>query len=132
MRDYNQETGSDASNRLGAWKTMKKMFVCLAAAASLVWAGSISTRVTLFQQATLNGVVLKPGDYKMKVDGDKLTLESGRTKAEANVKAENNDAKFGSTSIRYQNGDGKMRISEIRVGGTNTKLVVNPAAPAGE
>ena len=55
---------------------MKKMFVCLAAAASLVWAGSISTRVTLFQQATLNGVVLKPGEYKMTVDGDKMTLES--------------------------------------------------------
>ena len=104
---------------------MKKMIVCLAAAVSLVWAGAMSTRVTLFQPSTLNGVDLKPGDYKIQVNGDTLTMQNGKTKAEAPVKTEQNAEKFGATSIRYSNGDGKMRITEIRVGGTNTKLVVN-------
>ena len=104
---------------------MKKMIVCLAASVTLIWAGAMSSKVTLFQPSTLNGVELKPGEYKVQVEGDKLTLQSGKTKAEASVRTEQNDAKFGSTSIRYRNGDGKMRITEIRIGGTNTKLVVN-------
>ncbi len=104
---------------------MKKMIVCLAAAVSLVWAGAMSSKVTLFQASTLNGVDLKPGEYKVVVDGDKLTLQNGKTKAEAAVKSEQSAQKFGSTSIRYANGDGKMKITEIRLGGTTTKLVVN-------
>ncbi|MBI2685946.1 MAG: hypothetical protein HYX27_06500 [Acidobacteria bacterium] len=104
---------------------MKKMIVCLVAAVSLVWAGAMSSKVTLFQPSTLNGVELKPGEYKVRVEGDKLTLQNGKTKAEAAVKAEQGGEKFSATSIRYANGDGKMRITEIRLGGTNTKLVVN-------
>lgn len=104
---------------------MKKILVCLAAAVSLVWAGTASSRVTLFQPSTLNGVDLKAGDYKMQVQGDKLVLDNGKSKAEATVKTEQNAAKYGSTSIRYSNDDGKMKITEIRIGGTNTKLVVN-------
>ncbi len=105
---------------------MKKMIVCLAASVTLIWADAMSSKVTLFQPSTLNGVELKPGEYKVQVEGDKLTLQNGKTKAEASVKTEQNDAKFGSTSIRYMNGGiNKMRITEIRLGGTNTKLVVN-------
>jgi hypothetical protein len=104
---------------------MKKMILCLAAAVALVWAGSVASRVTLLQPSTLNGVELKPGEYKIQLDGNKLTLQNGKTRAEAAVKTEQNDEKFSSTSIRYINGDGKMRITEIRIGGTKTKLVVN-------
>ena len=127
MREYQTESNGKliASGSLGAWKTMKKMIVCLAAAVSLIWAGAMSSRVTLFQPSTLNGVELKPGEYKIQVEGDKLTLQNGKTKAEAAVKIEQNGEKFSSTSIHYMNGDGKMRITEIRIGGTNTKLVVN-------
>ena len=127
MREYQTESNGKqpASGSLGTWKTMKKMIVCLAASVTLIWAGAMSSKVTLFQPSTLNGVELKPGEYKVQVEGDKLTLQNGKTKAEASVRTERNDAKFGSTSIRYMNGDGKMRITEIRIGGTNTKLVVN-------
>jgi hypothetical protein len=104
---------------------MKKMIVCLAAAASLIWASAVSSRVTLFQPSTLNGVELKPGEYKIQVEGEKLTLQNGKTKAEAAVKTEQNGEKFNATSIRYTNGDGKMKITEIRIGGTFTKLLVN-------
>ena len=127
MRDYRKKAKGSAllPTDLGAWKTMKKIVVCLAAAVSLVWAGAMSSKVTLFQPSTLNGVELKPGEYKIQVDGDKLTLQSGKTKAEAGVKSEQNPQKFTSTSVRYANGDGKMKITEIRIGGTTTKLVVN-------
>ena len=41
------------------------------------------------------------------------------------MKVETAEEKFGSTSVRYQNGDGKYRIQEIRLGGTKTRLVFN-------
>ena len=104
---------------------MKKLVVLFVAAMSLVWAGAMSSKVTLFQDSLLNGVELKHGDYKLEVEGDKLILKNGKTKAEATVKTEQAESKYSSTSIRYKNGDGKYRITEIRVGGTNTKLIVN-------
>ena len=36
---------------------------------------------------------------------------------------------FSTTSIRYQNVDGKAKVDQIRVGGTNTTLVFGSAAP---
>jgi hypothetical protein len=104
---------------------MKKMIVCLAAAVSLVWAGAMNSKVTLFQPATLNGVDLKPGEYKLSVEDGKLTLKNGKSVVEATVEAKENGHKFSSTSVRFNNADGKMRISEIRIGGTATTLVVN-------
>jgi hypothetical protein len=104
---------------------MKKLFVLFAASITMVFAGAMSSKITLFQPSLLNGVELKPGEYKIEVAGDKLVMKNGKTKAEASVKSEQADGKFGQTSIRYMNGDGKYRITEIRIGGTNTKLVVN-------
>ncbi|MBM3739603.1 MAG: hypothetical protein FJW39_27870 [Acidobacteria bacterium] len=55
----------------------------------------------------------------------KAVISSGRNRVEVPVKVEENGAKYRSTSVRYQNGDGKYRLTEIQVGGTSTKLVVN-------
>jgi hypothetical protein len=52
-------------------------------------------------------------------------LSKAGASVEANVKVESAESKFNSTSVRYQNGDGKYRIQEIRLGGTKTKLVFN-------
>jgi hypothetical protein len=80
-------------------------------------------RVTLFQESIVNGTSLKPGEYKLTVDGDRVTIARGKDSTEAQVKVETADSKFGSTSVRYLNGDGKYRVKEIRLGGTSTKLV---------
>jgi hypothetical protein len=103
---------------------MKKLFVLFAAAVSMAVAAQ-THRVTLFQETIVNGTTLKPGDYKVIVDDNKVVLEKGKNRAEAQVAVETADSKFGSTSVRYQNGDGQYRIKEIRIGGTNTKLVFN-------
>jgi hypothetical protein len=104
---------------------MKKFVVLFAASISLMWAGAMSSRVTLFQSSLLNGVELKPGEYRIEVEDGKLVMKNGNIKAEATVKSESADSKYSVTSVRYKNGDGKYRITEIRIGGTNTKLVVN-------
>lgn len=103
---------------------MKKVLLLLAASVSLVFASTVTSRVTLFEPSILSGVVLQPGEYKVEVNGDKLTLKRGKTIAESTVKVEQSEDKYGSTAIRYRNGDGKYRITEIRIGGTTTKLVI--------
>lgn len=100
----------------------KKILLSLGTFA-LAAASAATHKVTLFQASMLNGAELKPGNYKLTVDGNKAVLSSGKQQYEASVKTETADSKFSSTSVRYQNGDGKYRIQEIRLGGTNTKIV---------
>lgn len=102
---------------------MKKKVLLSLATFALATASAATHKVTLFQTSLLNGTELKPGSYKLTVDGDKAVLSSGKQKYEAAVKTEAAASKFSSTSVRYQNGDGKYRIQEIRLGGTNTKIV---------
>lgn len=78
----------------------------------------------LFQASNVNGTTLKPGEYRMSIDGDKITIQQGKTKVETNGKMETADQKFQSTSVRYVNADGANKVQEIRVGGTNKKVVL--------
>ena len=68
---------------------------------------------------------MQPGEYKLELTESKVTLRNGKKSAEAVVKVETAEERFGSTSVRYQNGDGKYRVQEIRLGGTKTRLVFN-------
>ena len=90
---------------------------------ALAVASAASHKITLFQPSLVNGTELKPGNYKVTVQDNKAVISSGKTSVEANVKTETADSKFSSTTVRYRNGDGKYRLQEIRLGGTNTRLV---------
>ena len=103
---------------------MKKLILSFATLALAV-ACADTYKVTLYQPSLVNGKELKAGDYKVEVKDSVAILRSGKASVEAPVKIETGNDKFSSTSVRYQNGDGKYRIQEIRVGGTNTKLVFN-------
>jgi len=103
---------------------MKKIVIGFATVA-LAFASAASYRITLHQPATLNGKELKPGQYKVEYDGTKATLSGKDTQVSADVKVENTEARNGTTTIRFSNGDGTYKIKEIRLGGTNTKLVFN-------
>jgi hypothetical protein len=104
---------------------MKKavLFVCLLA--GMAFASTKSFTVTLFEPATIGGTEMKAGDYKAEVQDQKLVIKHGRETTEANVKVETGDAKYSSTEVTYANVDGKNKVQEIRVGGTNMKLVLN-------
>ena len=94
--------------------------------AALAMASAAETyRVKLLQPTVLNGSELKAGDYKVMVDGDKAVFQQGKQKAEAPVKVEKEAKKYESTIFKYDNAGGAMHLIEIRVAGTNTKLVFN-------
>jgi len=99
-------------------------FAILALAAA--FAGTVpsvhSYRITLVQTAVVNGTELKPGEYRLNVDTSKITLVLGKTSVEAPATIEAVDKKFDNTAIRYTG----RTIAEIRLGGTKTRIVLNP------
>jgi len=103
---------------------MKKLLVTLAIALLAVSIASAKTyNITLFQPSVVGDTELKPGEYKVEVNADKVRITNGRQTGEATVKVETSDRKFSNTTVKYSNGDGKYRVQEIRLGGTNTLLV---------
>jgi hypothetical protein len=112
-------------------RMLKKLVLIAALAALIASAGTVPGvghyRITLLQPAAVQGTVLKAGDYRLDLADTKLTIvpENGKNRVEVTVKVETEDQKFSSTSVRLDMSTGKAAISEIRLGGTKTKLVFN-------
>ncbi|MEO7652497.1 MAG: hypothetical protein ABIZ80_18695 [Bryobacteraceae bacterium] len=104
---------------------MKKLLLTVVILATCVVSSAKSYEIRLFQPASVGGVELKPGEYKVEFTDSKATLKAGKLSTEAPVKVESTEEKYSSTSVRYQNENGKLRVQEIRLGGTKTKLVFN-------
>ena len=100
--------------------------LALAVAGTVPGAGG-NYKITLLQPSIVKGNELKAGDYRLNVGADRVTITSGKKESiEVPVKVESVDQKFDTTAIRYSDEAGKAAISEIRIGGTKTKLVFNP------
>jgi hypothetical protein len=92
--------------------------------AGLAVASARSYTVNLFQPSLVGATELKPGQYKIEVNENKAILRQGKVQTESSVKVEEGDTRFDTTVVRYVNStDGKVRIQEIRIGGTKTRLV---------
>jgi hypothetical protein len=79
-----------------------------------------SYTITISQATVVNGTQLTPGDYRLTVVADKVTLVKGKVNVQLPAKIETADKKFDDTAVRYA-GD---KLSEIRLGGTKTRIVV--------
>lgn len=103
---------------------MKKalLFLCLAAATA--FASAKSYTVSFLVPSTIGGTELSAGDYRFELQDQKIVIKHGRKTTEAAVKVETGEAKYSSTTVRYDMADGKNKVEEIHVGGTNLKLVV--------
>jgi hypothetical protein len=95
------------------------------AAMALAMAGAKTYTVNLYEPAMLGATELKAGEYQVQLDGDKAVIRSGKSSAEAPVKVETAAAKFPATVVRMAESGGKQHITEIRLGGTTTRLVVS-------
>ena len=106
---------------------IKKIALSFATLALAV-ASAATHKVTLHEDAEINGKLLKAGEYKVEVKDSTAVLKSGKNVLEMPVKVENTPTKFASTSIRYNAEGATPSVQEIRFGGTNTKLVFGGAA----
>ena len=98
---------------------VKNLTIGLATVALAIASAATSYRLTLFQPSVINGTELKPGEYKVEIKDNTVLIKQGKTVTEAPVKVQTESDKFPTTSVRY-NG---TQVQEIRVGGTNTRLV---------
>jgi hypothetical protein len=103
--------------------SLLKCVVCLGTLAIGIASAASAYQVTFVERTSIAGRELKPGDYKVEVAGDKATIKAGKNTVEAAVKTVTGDELYHQTAVRYTNGDGKYHLSEIRLGGTKTKLV---------
>jgi hypothetical protein len=93
------------------------------ASLALVASAAPAYKVTLTEPAVLAGSVVKAGEYRIVVNGDKATLTSGKTSVEVPVKVETGAQKFQYTSVECRTEAGKNMLDDIHVGGTTTTLV---------
>ena len=102
---------------------MLKKFVLAFGVLALTMASAENYKVTLSQPTSVKGKQLKAGDYRLNVADTKCTIVSGKESVEVPVKVETVDKKFETTAVRYSGTGDKQSISEIRIGGTKTRLV---------
>ena len=103
------------------------LVIATAAFGMTLMAGSASAankfNVTFDRPAIVAGVELKPGEYKLTVEGNKVTIASGKEEAaQAEVTVQTEQRKFSSTAVRYDMAEGKANVTQIKLGGTNQVL----------
>ena len=98
--------------------------VALAAAfAGTVPAHGPGCRITLMAPSVVEGTPLAAGDYHVTVNGDQATFAAGKLSWTVSVKVANDTTKFDTTAVRFVMEAGKQNITEIRIGGSKTKLL---------
>ena len=109
---------------------LKQVLTLLAMAVFAVGIASAKTHsIRIHTESQIAGQDLSPGSYKVNVEGEKVTITNGKQTVESTVKVEEASEKYSRDSVRYIEVDGKMKVREIRLGGTNTRLVFSPTSP---
>jgi hypothetical protein len=104
---------------------LKGLLFGLGTVALAVASAAGSYDVTLGQPTWVGSTQLKPGTYKLVVQGSTAVFSSGKkTLAEVPATVEKNDSKVSSTEVETSD----SKIVEIRLGGTHSKLVFSPKA----
>ena len=105
---------------------LNKILITLTTAGALVLsAAGLTYKVSLLDDSTIGGKQFKAGDYKVELkDNATAVVTKGKKSVEVPVKTETGPNKFSTTEIEYVN---DHQVQEIRIGGTNTKLVFGGA-----
>jgi hypothetical protein len=104
---------------------MKLTRFMLSFAAAALLANAASYRLTILQPSVIAGQTLKPGDYKIDIDGNNATIRQGKTTSvSVPVSVEPDQNKFQTTTIRYNTEDGNFNVKEIHLGGTKLRIKV--------
>src|SRR5882724_2303733 len=103
---------------------MKRLSLILAALA-LAFAMVASAHTIGFTERTMvGGQELKPGDYKVEVEGNQVTIFNGSHKIELLAKQVlNAPHKFERSQVLINTEGGKNTLEEIRIGGSTTRLI---------
>jgi len=100
----------------------KRLAIVVLLAAAVVSAKTYT--FTISSATQVGSVQLKPGEYKLKVDGSQVVLtDIGGNRVDTNVTIEAAGKKFAQTSVSTSNTDNGARIISIELGGTSNRVV---------
>ena len=105
---------------------VKNIQLGFASIALTVASAATSYTVTFYQPVMVNGSELKAGDYKLELKDKTAVIKQGKTVAEVPVKIQKEGEKYQRTAVRL-NGS---QVDEIRIGGTNTRVVFEKTSNA--
>jgi hypothetical protein len=71
---------------------------------------------------------LKPGEYDVKVEGDKVTFKQGKNIVAVTAKVETNASKFSDTQMDIKTENGQAKLRELDLGGTKSKIMLTDAS----
>lgn len=72
---------------------------------------------------------LKPGEYEVRVEGDKVTFKQGKNVIAVSAKVETSARKFSDTQLDVKTENGQAKLKELDLGGTTSKIMLGEAAP---
>lgn len=108
---------------------LKTVFALLSAALFVLIAPARADKryqVTMTNAAMVGSIQLQPGDYHLVLDNSKVRFTGLKTGKEVEVDAKIDDSaekKFERTEIHSQRVEDATLITEIRLGGTKTRVV---------
>lgn len=105
-------------------KALLGSFVALG---TLAFAASGTIKVNIFQDSVIEGKALKAGQYKLSMENGNAVLTAGKQSVSVPAREETEPNKISSTQLIFTD---STNLQAIRVGGTNTKIVFDSAAPA--
>ena len=104
---------------------LKRLLFGFGTVALAVVSAASSYDVVISNPTWVGATQLKPGTYKLELQGNNAVFHSGKkTVAETTTTIEKGDHKVQSTEVTTSD----SRIKEIRLGGTNSKLLFSPSA----
>jgi hypothetical protein len=71
---------------------------------------------------------LKPGEYEVKVDGDKVTFKQGKNVVAVTAKVETSAFKYSDTQMDIKTENGQAKLRELDLGGTKSKIMLTDAS----
>ena len=102
---------------------MKKILAIAALALSTLTVVSAKTYdITVSTPTKVGSIQLKPGAYKLKVDGANAIFTDNKHSVTTPVKIQEGDKKYDDTRIHSIKDGADDRINEIDLGGSKTKL----------
>lgn len=106
---------------------LKRLMFGLGTVALAIASAAGSNRIDLSQPTFVGNTQLKPGSYKVAVQGGTAVFTNGKTVVEAPVTVENSDHAVSLTEVETKG----SKITEIRLGGTTTRLIFKDATTSG-
>ena len=91
-------------------------------------AAASSYHVRIADPTWVGTTQLKPGEYEVRVDGDKVTFKQGKNVVAVGAKVETNASKFSDTQMDIRTENGQAKLKELDLGGTKSKIMLTDAS----